>query len=148
MVFVGEKIVLFSSVNGVLTFHQKPAAGARVMRSVEYKEKIYRDETISAENGSFSLPEMPGPGRIVMEEFIAFQSIEVEYQGQKSEIWTLVKRDHLANRELIDKDNRKTPGMYIDFTCELTTPPRNIELMLAVLVTNCIFPVEIGRVFE
>ena len=145
---LGKKIVLFSKVNGVITLNKKPLVGARVLRQVKWKDKTYKDETLTAADGSFHLPEMPGPGRILMAEFVAYQRIAVEYQGNKWQIWETVKGDPLANRELVDMSNWESAGMPIQFTCELSEPERSIKLLMAVLGTNCHFPVKIGKVLE
>jgi len=145
---LGQKIVLFSEVNGVITLNQKPLSGARVMRQVEWKDITYKDETVTSADGSFHLPEMPGPGRILMSEFVAYQKIDVEYQGKEWLIWKMVKRDSLPNRELIDLNNGESAGMPIHFTCELSEPTRLIKLLMGVLRTNCHFPVKVGEVLK
>ncbi len=148
MGLLGKKVVLFSSVDGVLTLNQKPLAGARVTRSVEWKDKTYKDETLTSATGGFHLPEMPGPGRIMLGEFVAYQSIDVEHHGEHWQIWRMVKGDAGANRELVDLRNWESAGMPIQFSCELTAAPKKIKLLLGVLRTNCHFPSEIGEVLK
>ncbi|OHA80390.1 MAG: hypothetical protein A2675_01335 [Candidatus Yonathbacteria bacterium RIFCSPHIGHO2_01_FULL_51_10] len=145
---LGQKIVLFSAVNGVITLDQKPLAGARVTRTVEWKDETYKDEATTSASGSFHLPEMPGPGRIVLAEFVASQLMEVEYQDQKWLIWRMVKREAGPNRELVDDNNWESAGTPIEFSCELSTPTRKIKLLLSVLRTNCQFPAEIGEAIK
>jgi len=145
---LGKKIVLFSDVNGVISLNKKPLVGARVLRQVEWKDITYKDETLTSADGSFHLPEMPGPGRILLAEFVAYQKIDVEYQGNEWLIWKMVKGDPLANRELIDMSNWESVGMPIQFSCELSEPTRLIKLLMGVLRTNCHFPVEIGEVLK
>lgn len=145
MSLLGKKIVLFSDVNGVITLNQKPLAGARVTRTVEWKEKTYKDEAVTSVTGGFHLPEMPGPGRIMMAEFVAYQSMEVEYQDKKWQIWRMAKRDASPNRELVDEKNWESAGIPIQFACELSSPARKIKLMLSVLTSNCRFSEDIGE---
>ena len=142
---LGKKIVLFSEVNGGITLNKKPLPGARVMRQVEWKDITYKDETLTSADGSFHLPEMPGPGRILLAEFVAYQKIDVEYQGNEWLIWKTVKGDAAPNQELADTNNWESGGMPIQFSCELTEPTKLIKLMMGVLRTNCHFPVKIGE---
>ena len=142
---LSKKISLFSEVSGVITLDQKPLADARVTRTVEWKDKTYKDEAVTGTDGSFAMPPMEGPGRQLMAEFVAFQTITVQYQGKTWPIWGLTKGDERLNHELIDKNNMNTDGMPIKFSCELSDPERYIQLLSAVLETNCIFDTSIGE---
>jgi hypothetical protein len=146
MEMLGQKVVLFSNVDGVITMHHKPLGGARVLRSVKWKDKVYRDEVKTGPDGSFKLPAMMGPGRIVLAEFVAHQTIAVEHQGKQWEIWGLTKRSEELNQELVDKTHVRPKGVPIEFSCELTESARYIELLGGVLETSCRFKVEVGEV--
>jgi hypothetical protein len=148
MGLLGRKIYLFSSVTGVITLHHKPAVGARIVRTVKWHNKDYSDEAVTGADGSFTMPPMEGPGRQLMAEFVAFQSIAVQYQGKTWPIWGLTKGDERLNHELIDKNNINTDGMPIKFSCELSDPERYIQLLSAVLETNCTFHTGIGELLS
>jgi hypothetical protein len=144
----GKKAVLFSALSGTITAAHKPVAGARVLRSVQWNAQTYKDEASTDQAGRFQFDEMPAPGRSGLSQFAAFQSIEVEYQGKKTQIWRLAKMDPDPDKELVDFRNHKSGGVPIAFTCELAAPMQKIELLMGVLATSCSFPVKVGEVIE
>ncbi len=142
----GEKVYLFSEVKGVITLNGEPLEGARVKRSVEWKDKTYVDEVITASDGSFDLPVMNSGERIVLAELVIYQLIMVEYQGKSWRIWRKTKGSPGLNQELIDW--KHPDGIPIQFTCELSDDERLLELVGGVLRTRCRFVEEIGEEIE
>lgn len=143
MGLLGEKVYLFSEVKGVITLNNKPVKGARIIRTVEWKDDTYVDEATTAEDGSFTLPLKKGKGRILLAEFVAYQTMEVEYEDQKWLIWRTIKRNELINGELVDRDH--PDGMPIIFECELSDKQKLFGLRSAVLRTRCSFFKKIGE---
>lgn len=148
MGFLGDKVILFSKTQGVITLDAKPVQGARVTRTISYREKKYQDHATTATDGSFTLPDMPGPGRIIMSEFVGHQTIDVDLGGRHWQIWKGIKRDARANMELADRYTWKTGGIPIQFQCELSAKERYIKLLMSVLATRCQFNQDFGEVLE
>ena len=141
--FRGDKVYLFSEVNGVITLNNQPVKGAKVIRRAEWNEKVHIDEAITAEDGSFHFPVLDSGKRIVISEFIGLQKIDVEYKGKSWLIWRMVKSSPGINEEL--RDRNYPDGMPIQFTCDLSSKDRLLALMAGVLRTKCIFPNKIGK---
>ena len=126
-----EEVCVFSPIEGTLTFHGKPAAGARIIRTVAWKdEQGETDETVADENGRFSLPVMNRSLRQAFpSQFVAHQKIQVFYQDQEFLIWTTGKLD----KEIYGEWGRKPT----DFRCELTDDLRRVEVEIGAIGTTC-----------
>lgn len=124
------KSCVFSEVNGVLLFQGKPAAGAVVKRQVEYQDKE-ADQTTADEAGRFSLPALYQRSMVkfLPAEFVAAQSLVVEYQGQEYKIWSNTKRKPEPNAEL--------GGQPLNLRCEITGELKLHREFGSILRTNC-----------
>ncbi len=143
MGLLGEKIYLFSEVKGSVTLDNKPLSGARVIRMVDWKDREYTDEVTTDADGSFSFPPMKGNGRILLAQFVAYQTMTVEYEGTEWLIWRTVKIRPDLQGELVDDEH--LDGVEIDVACELSEPERLIKLLGSVLRTRCFFRNPIGE---
>src|SRR5690554_150672 len=124
------KSCVFSEVTGVLLFNGEPAAGAIVKRQVEYQTRD-GDQTTADEGGRFSLPALyqRSAAKFLPAEFVAAQSLVVEYQGQEYRIWSNTKRTPEENAEL--------GGQPLQRRCEITAEPRLHRQFGSILRTNC-----------
>ena len=114
--FGGEKkeAVLFSPLEGKITFNGKPAAGAKVKLWFAWQDKegeffYYNTD----ENGFFKIPghtttykETP------LAQLVITQEIIVEHEGKPYEMWSMSKMDPSIFSEL--------GGEPINLRCELT----------------------------
>lgn len=130
MSMLGSKSCVFSEVQGVLLVNGKPAAGAIVKRQVEYQDKE-SDQTVTDAAGRFSLPALyqGSATRLLPAEFVAAQSLIVEYQGQEYKIWSNTKRKPEENAEL--------GGQPLNLRCELTAELQLHREFGSILRTNC-----------
>src|SRR5688572_19089622 len=93
--FGGEKVeaVLFSPLEGKLTFDGKPASGAKINLWIKWKDS--KGATISYTSdgdGKFAIPEHIATYRqSAIAQIVITQEITVEYKNQKYLIWTLSK---------------------------------------------------------
>lgn len=124
------KSCVFSEVNGVLLFQGKPAAGAVVKRQVEYQDKD-GDQTTADDAGRFSLPALYQRSvvKFLPAEFVAAQSLVVEYQGQEYKIWSNTKRKPEPNAEL--------GGQPLNLSCEITGELKLYREFGSILRTSC-----------
>lgn len=124
------KSCVFSEVKGELLFKGQPAAGAIVKRQVEYQSRE-GDQTTADEAGRFSLPALyqRSVTRFLPAEFVAAQSLVVEYQGQEYKIWSNTKRKPEENAEL--------GGHPLVLRCEITDELRLHREFGSILRTNC-----------
>jgi hypothetical protein len=131
--FVGhlQELVLFSPLRGLLTYAGKPAAGAKIIRKVVWKDKTGETEFFYANNkGEFQLPIKISTTRIpAMAQFVAHQSIDVVFNDQEFAIWHYGKMDRELYSEL--------GGRAVNLTCELTDDLIRVEMPNGGLGTSC-----------
>lgn len=91
----GTEVVLFSPMQGKLTYKGKPASNAKIVRHIIWKDEIGEKETFySNENGEFNLPVKREKVKIPrLGEFVISQEIVVFYEGQQFEIWGISKHN-------------------------------------------------------
>ena len=128
-----EKVCVFSTMEGTLTFQGKPAVGAKVVREIEwYGNKEKPDTVVTDELGRFSFPVMNRVlRRFLPREFVAFQAIFVHYQGQKYQIWEMGKGEGFEYEEF--------GGRLVNFRCELTDELIGVETKDGLLTTSCVW---------
>jgi hypothetical protein len=130
----GEKVCIFSGFEGRLTYKGEPAAGARIVRHVNWKDqKGESDETVTDENGRFSFPAKWATLRQVLpSQFTANQNITVHYSDQEFLIWTSVK--------LRKDEYSEFGGQPVDLRCEISQELERVESnnpRSEVVGTNC-----------
>lgn len=114
--FGGEKVeaVLFSPLQGKLTFEGEPASGAKINLWIKWKDS--EGETfsyIADENGNFSIPQHTATYKqSAIAQLVIVQKITIEYGNNVYEIWNLSKMEPEIFTEL--------GGTPINVVCELT----------------------------
>ena len=107
------KVCLFSKISGVVTFEGKPAANALLTRTASLsRDKV--DKTRTDENGYFEMPAVfeRTITKFLPQEFVARQVIVVNYNNQKYDIWSGVKRT--------EEENAEARGKPLVVSCDLT----------------------------
>lgn len=110
------KACVFSQVEGVVTKNGQPVAGAKVQRIANWQSEV-SDATTTNEKGEFSFPaqyERSIMG-VLPFEFVAYQKITLNLEGQDYLIWESNKRSEEENAEL--------EGKPIQLACELNDEP-------------------------
>lgn len=130
------RVCLFSKISGVITFKGKPAANALLVRTASLsKDRI--DETRTDENGYFEMPAVfeRTVTKFLPQEFVARQVIEVNYNDQKIDIWSGVKRT--------SEENSEARGGKLEVSCELAQEELDlIEVNGSPIFSRCIWDVE------
>lgn len=127
----GTDVVLFSPMQGKLTYKGQPAANAKIVRHLMWKDDKGEKETFDAnEAGEFQLPikrekvNLPALG-----EFVITQEIVVFYADQQFDIWGISKHDIDEYGEL--------GGTLENLRCELTDELRFPEIPHGLFGTSC-----------
>ena len=91
----GTEVVLFSPMEGVITYEGKPASNAKITRRIIWKGDEGESDTFyTSDNGEFSLPIKKDKVRIpLLGEFRVAQEIYVYYKDEKIPIWAKSKID-------------------------------------------------------
>jgi hypothetical protein len=116
----GKLQVLFSPVEGLVTLHGKPVAGAEVVQEVFWSRAKDRPPAVThtGPDGRFSLPAQEASSlaaSILPVQPNVVQSINLNYQGKTYEIYGLQKADYDLNSE--------NGGRPLRLVCELAGEP-------------------------
>lgn len=129
------KVCLFSKISGVITLDGKPAANAKVIRTVNLnKDKI--DSTYTDENGHFEMPAVfqRTVTKFLPQEFVAKQDIVVQYNGDLYDIWSGVKRT--------PEENAEARGGALSVQCELNSEKSFKQVNNSPFISRCTWPTE------
>lgn len=131
--FGGEKkeAVLFSPLEGKITFEGKPAAGAKIKLWFAWKDKEGESEYFTADNqGYFSIPTKTAVYKQTpLAQISIGQMITVDFNGKEYLIWRGGKSSTHLYGEL--------GGQPQNVTCELTTEEMDAHLENALIETLC-----------
>lgn len=130
-----ETVVLFSPIQGRLTFQGQPAADAKIVRWVAWKDKKGEEDIFyTDENGNFDLPVKTETMRVNgWVQFVAHQKIDVVFNGNTYQIWGNGKMDRKIFSEF--------GGEPQIFSCELTQEPDRVDTKNGWVVTSCIWKI-------
>ncbi|WP_346840224.1 DUF6795 domain-containing protein [Microbulbifer sp. SAOS-129_SWC] len=126
------KACTFSEMQLKLTANGEPAAGAKVIRSVNWKEEIV-DTFTADDSGRVELPATHESSitQVMPVEFVSSQVINVEYDGKNYKIWVYAKRD--------PGENSEQNGKPFELACELSDEPKIQRVFDSILKTSCTF---------
>lgn len=129
----GTEVILFSPIEGRVTYKGEPAANAVIRRVIKWKNNIGQAETFHTDaNGVFELPLKRTKARLYpLAEFVISQSLFVEYEGQRFQIWGRTKRGTKLYDEL--------GGRPVNFRCELTDDVDYIDVEDGLFGTSCVW---------
>lgn len=127
----GTEVVLFSPMEGVMTYEGKPAANAKITRRIIWKgDEGETDTFYTSDNGEFKLPIKKTKVHIPMfGEFVLTQEVSVFYEGQEFSIWVKGKQDLNEYGELGGKPK--------NLRCELTDEEVYLEGFNGLFTTSC-----------
>lgn len=129
--FSRTDVVLFSPMEGKMTFEGKPAVNAKTVRAIIWKgDDGETDIFYTAEDGTFKLPIKRTKVRIpLLAEFVLTQEISVFYNEQEFTVWVKHKQDLGEYGELGGKPK--------NLRCELTDENVYIEGFGGTFTTPC-----------
>ncbi len=131
MSLFGTEVVLFPYMQGKLTYQGKPAAGAKIVRHIIWKDEDGEKEVFYAnENGDFDLPIKKDKLRIPMlGEFVIAQQLSVTFYDTEYFIWYKGSSDF---------DKYSGLGGYLqNMRCEITDESVRINEFNALFTTSC-----------
>jgi hypothetical protein len=126
-----EEVVLFSPMEGKLTFEGKPAADAKIVRSLKWKGEVVETDTFHAnQKGEFDIPSKKDTIKISpLTQFVVQQDIFVYFKEKKYHVWDMGKLSKLEYGELY--------GRPINLHCELTEEMIGVDVLFGLLETSC-----------
>jgi len=131
--FKGKEVeaVLFSPLEGKMTYQGKPAAGATIKLWVAWKDKEGQTEEYTVgDNGDFSIPKKTVVYKAnPLAQLVIKQKLTVFFEGQEFNIWALSKMEEAVFTEL--------GGKPINFTCELTNDEKTVRGNRSLGGTRC-----------
>lgn len=127
----GTEVVLFSPMEGKMTYEGKPAANAKIVRVTKWKDDTGETEVFYAnENGEFNIPLKKAKVRIPpLAEFVISQSLYVTYNEKEMQVWGRSKRSTELYGEL--------EGEPQNFRCELTDEVEYLDVEDGLFGTSC-----------
>lgn len=127
----GTEVVLFSPMEGVMTYEGIPVANAKITRLIIWKgDEGETDTFYTSDNGEFKLPIKKAKVRIpAFAEFVLTQEISVFYEEQEFSVWVKAKQDLNEYGEL--------GGKPINLRCELTDKRTRLENFDGLFATSC-----------
>ena len=80
-----EEVVLCSPMEGRITFEGKPAVGAKIIRSIKWKDDSADIDTVyTNDKGRFSLPKIVEKVKLQkFNQFVVHQEITVNFNGEQ-----------------------------------------------------------------
>ena len=129
------KVCLFSGMSGVIKLNGKPAANARLVRTVNLNKDI-TDETLTDENGYFEFDAIfvRTITKFLPQEFVASQYIMVHYNDKKYEMWNGVKRK--------PEENVESRGKLLVVECELNAETNVKKVNDSPIISLCTWEAE------
>lgn len=131
--FSGEEqeVVLFSPMEGVITFEGKPAVGAKVVRWVKWKDEVGEKDAVSlSDDGKFAFSVKKDRVKLnPISKFVVTQRLTVAYKNEEYVIWAMGNGKVVMYGEL--------GGKPLGLTCELTNERARIEVEDGLLMTSC-----------
>ena len=129
--FSGTDVVLFSPMEGKMTYKGAPAANAKIVRTIIWKgDEGETDVFYTAQDGTFRLPIKRASIRVPMlTEFVLTQEVSVFYKGEEFTVWVKRKEELGLYGEL--------DGKPINFRCELTDEEIYLEDFNGLFTTSC-----------
>ncbi|GAA5443482.1 hypothetical protein Misp06_01659 [Microbulbifer sp. NBRC 101763] len=126
------KACTFSEMKIRLTLNGEPAVGAKIIRTIDWKDEQI-DLFTSDEDGNVDLPAKFENSftQVLPVEFISSQSINVEYENNNYLIWIYAKRNPGENSEM--------NGDPINLSCELSDEPKTERKFKSAVKTSCKF---------
>ncbi len=127
----GTEVVLFSPMEGKITFEGKPAANAKIVRTIIWKGDAGETDTFfTSDHGEFKLPIKKTRARIpLLAEFVLTQEVSVFYDQKEFPIWVKMKQDLGEYGEL--------GGAPKNLRCELTDELVRLENFNGMFGTSC-----------
>jgi hypothetical protein len=126
-----EEVVLCSPMEGRITYEGKPAVGAKIIRSIKWKDDTADIDTVyTNDKGRFNLPKLSEKVKLQkINQFVVHQEITINFNGEQYYMWVMGKIGKNLYSEL--------GGKPVNFRCELTDELIRVESDDGLLGTPC-----------
>ena len=132
------KVYIFSEVDGIVLMEGKPVAGAKVVRTADYKDKVHTDTVVTDESGRFHFDDISNFS-MRLSETVIYQEININYENKDYLAWKLTKRHENRYGELTDPEKPEEPIKKVNLKCELTDDPKNEQRVEFILGDRIIY---------
>ena len=131
------RVYIFSEVDGVVLLDGQPVSNARVVRSAEYRNKLYTDTIKTDDQGRFHFDDIYRYS-IRLAETVILQKIIIYYGDKEYLAWKQFKQnDHRYGELNVDLDSG-LPMMKLQLGCELTVDQDSRQVIGSGLYRNTI----------
>jgi hypothetical protein len=113
------RIYIFSEVDGVVLMQGKPVSAAKVVRTADYKDRLYTHTVITDEQGRFHFDDIYRYS-LRLSETAIHQKIVIHYQDKEYLAWELLKRNDSRYGELNAPETDDKPIVKLNLRCDLT----------------------------
>lgn len=127
-----EEVVLFSALEGRLTYKGESASNAKITLWYKWKDKKGESVVYTAdENGYFSIPTIKDQYKPrMLAQLVITQRLTVSYNDEEIVIWVHGK---MSSEEFTELN-----GKAVDLLCELTDERERVEIESGIAVgTSC-----------
>ena len=126
-----EEVVLFSEMEGYITYNGEPVKNVKIERRVNWKDDIGDTDYVSTDDkGYFIFPEIKEKIKLSgFTQFVANQEVKLNYLDKEYVIWTLSRMSKNQYGEL--------NGKPVNFRCEITDEDVPIRLEDSYILTSC-----------
>lgn len=135
--FKGKEVeaVLFSPLEGKITYKGRPASGAKIKLWTAWKDKTGETEFYHADDqGNFSIPQKNMTYKSnPLVQLVIKQRLTVFFKDQEIDIWEFSKMEKAPFTEL--------GGRPVNLTCELTNDERTVRGDGSLGGTRCVWDV-------
>ena len=132
------RIYIFSEVDGVVLLEGKPVSGATVIRTADYKDKLYSDTVITDDQGRFHFDDIYIYSMRLFGTNI-LQKIVIQYDGKEHLAWKMMKGHDNRYGELTDPEKPDAPVKKLNLRCELTSDQDSEQLIEFILGNRIIY---------
>jgi hypothetical protein len=132
------RIYIFSEVDGVVLMQGKPVSAAKVVRTADYKDRLYTHTVITDEQGCFHFDDIYRYS-LRLSETAIHQKIVIHYQDKEYLAWELIKGHENRYGELTDPEKPENPVIKLNLTCELIDDQEKKERLEFVLGDRIIY---------
>ncbi|MCP4432360.1 MAG: DUF4198 domain-containing protein [Gammaproteobacteria bacterium] len=127
-----QEVVLFSPLEGILTFEGKPLTGVKIERKLSWFDKSESEEdfVVTDSQGRFTLPLVKKTLKLSnLVHFVVSQEIHAIYNGEPIVIWAMGKSSKIEYGEL--------GGKPVNLKCELNSERRITRDYNTPMMTRC-----------
>ena len=126
-----EEVVLFSEMEGHITFNGNPVTIAKIQRYIMWKDDVgEKDFFESYEKGYFRITEFNDKAVLSgFSQFVVTQELTIVYKNVNYIIWSMGKLNKEKYGEL--------GGVPINLRCDLKDEPIRVEVGSGLLGTSC-----------